>query len=380
MVPAIAVLAALASATGAFADSGSGGAPGPDNLFITSAVEHPDGTVTLPLHRGVSHGQTVYYVITDVSDGNLAAKLGVNKSAKLANAASVPGAVEKVSIVNGVVNFPATVDFSPVRQLTPGPTGFPPASAQPGAIGQPGYSPLIELPNGTVESAPQIARDQNGDGVISLGSETADKVVSINPAAGTVTYRERAGFQGGKPVLYASFDSSNAVAAAIEDVTYAPSLDLAPTIGDDSTASSRASLAAFVNGQTGATNPQRQGLNSALLDGLSPLNVLRNPTQGRYSPLWDVHLAQWTAAAITAGQNLRQTDFGTVQNLAASGLLTGPRGGALRSLRVHRQLPDRQHGALSSRDRRCRAARIGGPYVRAHRATRGHRRGARARS
>jgi hypothetical protein len=327
VVPAIVLFAGLASAMGAFADSGTGGTPGPNNLFITSAVEHPDGTVTLPLHRGVSNGQTVYYVITDVSDGNLAAKLGVNKSAKLANAASVPGAVEKVSIVNGVVNFPATVDFSPVRQLTPGPTGFPPAGAQPGAIGQSGYSPLIELPNGTVENAPQIARDQNGDGVIQLGSETSDKVVSIDPAAGTVTYRETAGFQGGKPVLYASFDSSDPVAAAIEDVTYAPSLDLAPTLGDDSTASSRASLAAFVNGQTGATNPQRQGLNSTLLDGLSPLNVLRwNPTQGRYSPLWDVHLAQWTPAAIAAGQNLRQTDFGNVQNLAQSGLLTGPGG------------------------------------------------------
>ena len=209
-VPAIVAFAALASATGALADSGGGGVPGPNNLFITSAVEHPGGTVTLPLRRGVSHGQTVYYVITDVSDGNVAAQLGVNKAAKLANA-SGSGAVEKVSIVNGVVNFPATVDFSPVRQLTAGPTGFPPATAQPGAIGRPGYSPLIELPNGTVENAPQIAN----------ASGQADKVVSIDPAAGTVTYRETAGFQGGKPLLYASFDSSNPVAAAIEDVTYA---------------------------------------------------------------------------------------------------------------------------------------------------------------
>ena len=149
IVPAIVAFAALASATGALADSGGGGVPGPNNLFITSAVEHPGGTVTLPLHRGVSNGQTVYYVVTDVSDGNVAAQLGVNKAGKLANAATVPGAVEKVSIVNGVVNFPATVDFSPVHQLTAGPTGFPPATAQPGAIGQPGYSPLIELPNGT---------------------------------------------------------------------------------------------------------------------------------------------------------------------------------------------------------------------------------------
>jgi hypothetical protein len=320
--------AVIAAPATAFADSGSGGVPGPNNLFITSAIEHPNTTVTLPLHRGTSNGQTVYYVITDVSDGNLAAQLGLNKSQKLANAANT-SAVEKVSVVNGVVNFPASVDIAPTRQVAPGPTGFPPSVAQPGAVGQPGYSPLIQLPNGVVENAPQIARDENGDGAITPGTEAADKIVSLDIAAGTVTYRETPGFQGGKPVLYASFDSSNPVAAAIEDVTFAPALDAAPTVGDDSTASARASLAAFTNGQTGAANPQRQGLNSALVDGLSPLNVLAwNPTQGRYSPLWDVHLAQWTTQAISSHQNLRQTDFGTVQNLAQDGLITAPNGGA----------------------------------------------------
>jgi hypothetical protein len=328
MAAALLAGAVIGAPATAFADSGSGGVPGPDNLFITSAVEHPDATVTLPLHRGTSNGQTVYYVITDVSDGNLAAKLGVNKSQKLANAANT-SAVEKVSVVNGVVDFPESVDFSPTRQVAPGPTGFPPSTAQPGAVGQPGYSPLIQLPNGVVENAPQIARDENGDGIITPFTERADKIVSLDLAAGTVTYRETAGFQGGKPVLYASFDSSDPVGAALEDVTYAPALDGAPTLGDDSTASARASLAAFTNGQTGATNPQRQGLNSALVDGLSPLNVLRwNPTQGRYSPLWDVHLAQWTNQAISSGQNLRQTDFGTVQNLAQAGLVTAPNGAA----------------------------------------------------
>jgi len=111
-------------------------------------------------------------------------------------------------------------------------------------------------------------------------------------------------------------------------VTYAPALNNAPTLNDDSTASSRASLAAFTNGQPGVNNPQRQGLNSAILDGLSPLNVLRwNPSQGRYSPLWDVHLTQWSQGAVQNGQNLRQTDFGTIQNLADRGLVTGFGGG-----------------------------------------------------
>jgi hypothetical protein len=44
-------------------------------------------------------------------------------------------------------------DFAPVRVLVPGPNGFPPAEAEPGAIGSPGYSPLVELPGGVVVKA-----------------------------------------------------------------------------------------------------------------------------------------------------------------------------------------------------------------------------------
>jgi hypothetical protein len=311
--------------TPALAAASHGSSSGRATKFVASATENRDGTVSLPLHKGISHGETVYYVILDTSNGNVSSALGVNRSQKLANARDT-GAVEKVSVVNGVVNFPATVDFSP-RRVLQAPNGFPPSTFQPGAVGEAGYSPLIQLPDGTVENAPQVARDQNGDGKITLGSEAADKVLAINLAAGTVSYRETNGFQGGKAVKYTSFDSSDKLAATLEDATLAPLLNNAPTLGDDSTASSRASLAAFVNGQKGATNPQRQGLNSAVADGLDPLNVLRwNPTQGRYSPLWDVHLARWSGRAIASGQNLRQTDWGTVQGLADHGLITAPDG------------------------------------------------------
>lgn len=294
-------------------------ASGGHTLFIRSAVENPNGTATLPLHRGTSRGQTVYYVMTDASDGNFAQQFGINRSQKLANAANT-GAVQKVTVRNGVVDFPATVDFTPVRQVTPGPQGFPPAAAQPGAVGEAGYSPLIQLPSGIIVNAPHIANS----------SGQADKVVSIDAIGNTVTYRETNGFQGGDPVKYMSFDASNPVAATLENVTFAPALDSLPTLNDDSTASSRATLIGFVNGQTGATNPQRQGLSSAILDGLDPLNLLRwNPSQGRYSPMWDVNLARWTDAIVTAGQNLRQTDVGTAQGLADDGQLTAPDGGAL---------------------------------------------------
>jgi hypothetical protein len=288
-------------------------------LFITSAVEGAGDVVTLPLHRGTSNGQAVYYVVLDTSSDSLADSLGVNRSQKLANAANTQ-AVQQVSVgADGVIDFPGTVDFTPVRQVTGTPaSGFPPVDpTRPGAIADAQYSPLIQLPDGTIVNAPHVAN----------ASGRADKVVSIDASHMRVTYKETNGFQGGKPVKYVSTDASDPVAAALEDVTYVERLNNAPRLDDDSTASSRTSLAALVNGQTGATNPNRQGLNSAILDGLDPLNVLRwNPSQGRYSPLWDVHLARWSDAAIQAGLNTRETDWGTVQGLADHGLLTAPNG------------------------------------------------------
>lgn len=283
----------LLAATAASADGGT--------LFVQSAVEHQDGTVTLPLYRGTSQGRAVWYIVLDSSDGADAQAKGINRSSKLANAHGST-AVQQVSVVNGVVDFPATINFAfGPRVIVPGPLGFPPAAASPAAKGNDRYSPLIELPNGIIENAPQVAND----------SGRAPKVTAIDFANRTVTFVETPGFQGGNPVRYLSTDPSNPVAAALENVTWAPALDAAPFLDGDGTDSSRASLAAFINGQLGAANPERQGLNSAILDGLSPLNVLRwNPSQGRYSPLWDVHLTAWTPFAVASGQNVRQRDFG----------------------------------------------------------------------
>jgi hypothetical protein len=304
-------------------------ADGGRTLFIRSAVENANDTATFPLVRGTSQGKTVWYIVLDSSNGNDASANGVNTSQKLANARGTT-AVQKVSVVNGAVDFPASVDFSPPHVVS-APNGLPPSTFQAGAVGQivngVAYSPLIELPNGTIENAPQIAFDANGDGAIDLATEAADKVVSLDIANRRVTYRETHGFARGNPVKYVSTDSSDPLAAALEDATLAPALDAAPFAGGDGTDSARASLAAFVNGQTGAANPNRQGLNSAVADGLDPLNLLAwRPTQGRYSPLWDVHLAQWSASAVAAGANTRQVEFAAVEELAEHGTITGPGG------------------------------------------------------
>jgi hypothetical protein len=324
-VASLATGCASAAASEEGATGTSSAASSSRKLFVTSATENADGTVTLPLYKGTSHGDTVYYIVLDASDGNVADRMGVNTAQKLANA-TTPGLVQSVASSGGALTFPATVDFSPTHVLSaPGP--FPPAQFAPGAIGEAGYSPLVRLADGTVLNAPQIARDQNHDGRIDLGTEAADKVVSIDTQRMVVHFQETPGFSGGKPVLYVSTDSSDLLAASLEDVTYAPALNLAPSAGDDSSASSRAALAAFVNGQTGPTNPQRQGLNSAVAGDGSPFNVLAwTPNQGRYSPLWDVHLAAWSAADVASGKNLRQTDFGTLQGLADHGDITAPDG------------------------------------------------------
>jgi hypothetical protein len=301
--------AALASAPAALAGGGDGGA----RLFIASAVEHPaDHTATFPLYHGTSAGRPVSYIVLDASTSAAASNYGVNRSNKLRNAAGTP-AVQKVSVRNGVIDFPASVDFTPVRRVTPGPGGFPPAVAEPGAVGEAGYSPLIELPDGTILNAPQIA-DATGQ---------ADKITAIDATTATLTLTD--GFARGEAVHYVSTDASDPAVATLENSTYAPALNGAPFAGGDGTDSARATLVAFVNGQTGAANPQRQGLNSALLDGLDPLNVLAwKPNQGRYSPLWDVHPAAWAPGA----PNPRQTSVDDVFDLAARGAITGPGGAA----------------------------------------------------
>ena len=298
---------------------GTGGATsragGGRELFIGGAVEHADNTVTLPLYRGVSSGKDVYFVVLDASDSEQASRYRVNRSNKLRNAG--PAAQDVTVDAAGVVHFPATVKFNTGRVVVPGPGGFPPLQATPGAEGEDGYSPLIRLPGGAILNAPHVAN----------ASGRAAKVTNLDIPGHTVRYLETNGFQGDRAVRYVSTESSSPVAAALENVTFAPRLDLAPRAGDDSTESARASLAAFVNGQTGAANPQRQGLNSALLDGLDPLNVLAwNPSQGRYSPLWDVFLTAWSPSAVAAGANLRQVDFGHIKNLADDGTVTAPGG------------------------------------------------------
>ena len=98
---------------------------------------------------------------------------------------------------------------------------------------------------------------------------------------------------------------------------------------DDGAFSAVERLFLFANGPTGKGNPQRQGLNSALSDGLSPLNVLGGiPTVATdYSPLWDLNLGVWTEDAIRKGYRSRLTEEFMVLKFVQDGWVTGPNGG-----------------------------------------------------
>ena len=116
-------------------------------------------------------------------------------------------------------------------------------------------------------------------------------------------------------------------ATIMGDGSVALILDTAGVAGSASLTSNTAKRLLQLNGQTGVGNPNRQGFESAVRGEGSPLNVLRwHPGQGRYSPLWDVHIGLWSAAAVAARQNTRQTDYGDILGLAEHHTITNPDG------------------------------------------------------
>jgi hypothetical protein len=313
---------------------------GPNSFFLNENQQGPTSfaesrpnaapVVTLPLYAGTAAGHRVFYIITDASDQAVATSLGVNYTPKLANAAGTPAVQHSASNNPRAINVPAGVDFSPAHVLTPGPNDFPPSAAQAGAVGNPGYSPLVQLPSGVVLNAEQI-----GDGTIAPGRDKAhwaDKVETVDPYHHTVGYDITNGCYENQSVHYISTDSSDPTAAAIEDVTYAPPLGNVPSPEcgtNDINATppfinpgcARESLIAFINGQTGRDNPQRQGENAAIADHESPLNILEDvPNSGgqfNYSPMWDIHFLQWNAT-VPIADRLRQTDFATAEALVGT--------------------------------------------------------------
>ncbi len=272
--------------------------------FVTSLLnlDPVNETVTLPLHSGVSNGQSVSYILTDTSDRNEAQALGINWAPRLAVALGTAAVENATGTISGGVTFPinGTVDFSPTRIVVPGaaPNFFPPVQMQPGAAGNSGYSPLFTLGDGIVRDGSQVA---NSTGM-------SDDVASIDFVHQTVTLHTFFGFWNGHQTIYLHSDGSNTLVSSVEGSNFAPNLNTAPTAGsDDQNTSARDAIIPIVNGVVPRGDPNRQGLDSAL-DGQGDPDNINQHVPGRegtlYTPIWDVTPIVWTQAAIDAGQPL----------------------------------------------------------------------------
>lgn len=312
---------------------------GPVQLLNTGQVDSVAGTVTIPLYLGhMVDGRNVWYILTDTDNPTTAAELGLNFSAKLSFAANA-ARTANFDVNNDLVFNKGTVDFSPVRSVTPGPHGqeFPPTAYQPGSVGDSNYSPLVQILNaaGVIYNAPIVAfnvtADQinfpNGNVDYSL---VHDQVLAIDPVNYVVTLNLINGFAFGRPVWYMSMDASIPLAAAIEHNTYAPLMANLPLGRDDSFSSPIERIFIATNGPEGGScaNPLRQGLSADLADGYRPNNVLGGiPTEALdYSPTWDAQLYAWTQDAITKGYQGQLREEFQVLTFVRDGLITAPGG------------------------------------------------------
>ncbi len=310
---------------------------GPVQLLKTGPVDAAKGTITVPLYLGhMKNGKNVWYILTDVDDAEVAASLGLNFSAKMTFMANTARTANLDQ--NGDLVFDkGTVDFSPVRNVTPGPVGseFPPSAAQPGAVGDHDYSPFVQIVNagGVIYNAPIVAYNVDANDITFQNgnvdySKVHDQVVAIDPVNMTVTLNLINGFSFGKPVWYISMDASIPLAAAIEHNTFAPLMAALHLGGDDSFSSPVERIFIATNGAQGCDNPQRQGLSADLADGFRPNNVLGGiPTNALdYSPAWDAQLFAWTQDAINKGYRGQLREEFQILTFVQDGLITGPGG------------------------------------------------------
>jgi hypothetical protein len=354
-----------------------------DHLTQESAIEInlSKEYARLPIYPGDAPNpktgqiEKVWYLLLDASDKGLAADLGVNYAPKLANIGiGCSACVQTVTEENpspennkfgpAVIHFAGAPDFSPERIAEPGPTGFPLKRLQPGAVAGPGYSPFIKIAGSdVVYNAPIVAVGEGPFDVVHH-TNTSDRALAIHIGAEAHAPSGQfgeswadmlfvKGFDAGQPIVYLSTDAGQPLTAVLERATYVPALNEASfNGGDDFLGSARERLFGFINGQTGANNPQAQGFQHLVLDGhasedasqenTSFINALRfggdllnvfgdfptleSPRHAdAYSPLWDAQLGLWTEKAVKEGLDKRQIDENQVFNLAATrpDLLTG---------------------------------------------------------
>lgn len=299
-----------------------------DNVYVKSALAvdfTPDkANVTLPLYRGLApNGESVYYIITEASDFNVAKRLGVNFAPKMRHAIGTTGA-QTVTLKDGLIQFKGNVDFSPQYQVEPGsPNPFPPKVAKPGAVGDAQWSSMVVMPSQGVLNI-QMVHNASG---------SHDRLLTLDLKRRTVTLSILDGFQGGRQYFYHLVtDVSADVPSVLEKGVYTPRLANVPRYGQ-SLPTDRSALLGFspvLNGISDTRTGQHQGFVASLANnGIDPINIFPippsnddNSANNNYSPLWDAHVNMWTDAAIKANQVRRITSFEDLQGLVKAGMVT----------------------------------------------------------
>lgn len=296
-----------------------------DNVFVKSALAIDftprNASVTLPIYRGLApDGASVYYIITEASDFDTARALGVNYAPKMRHITAAEGG-QVVTIEGGLMKFRGTIDFAPVRQIVGGSASpFPPSVAKPGAIADAEWSSAVVLPSGVVLNAQVVAN----------ASGTHDRLKAMDMTKRTVTLSLLDGIQDGKPLFYHLVtDVSSEVPAVLENGVYAPRLAKLPSFGQ-SRPTDRSSLLGFsptLNGPLEPGQGTEQGFSSSIANnGIDPVNVFpiepdndNRSENNNYSPMWDAHVNQWTAAAVQANKVRRINSFADLTSLVRAG-------------------------------------------------------------
>jgi hypothetical protein len=296
-----------------------------DNVFVKSALAIDftprNATVTLPMYRGLGpDGAPVWYILTDASDFDTARAMGLNYAPKMRHITAAAGG-QAVTVEGGVMRFRGAVDFSPIRQVVGGsPSPFPPAVAKPGAVADAEWSSGVVLPSGVVLNAQVVA---NATG-------THDRLKAMDMAKRTVTLSLLDGVQDGQPLYYHLVtDVSAPLPATLENGVFAPRMAKLASFGKNMP-SDRSSLLGFSPTLNGPLEPGRgmeQGFASSIANnGIDPVNVFpvdpdndNRSLNNNYSPMWDAHVNQWTAAAVRANKVRRITSFADLARLVKAG-------------------------------------------------------------
>lgn len=315
------------------------------NVFIPSITgvdlnllsdENPSGpTGRFPMFRGLDpNGNSVDYVITEASDAEVAELMGIIYSPRMDVEAGSPG-TQSVTLEDGIMRFAGSVDFSPTRFVTPGdPTvagspneitrsAFPPADISPGAVADDAWSSYAILPSGLVFNAQVVANATGIHDRIPDSHQDDQSNPNLDRDNRFVVMQLLDGWHADERYYFHIVtDTSVPDAAAIELGVFAPRLAELPSAGvfPDGT---RLGFAPSANGIPDPDGELGQGLNIAALDqAIDPVNVFPiDPTDLRYSPMWDAHIYMWTSDAIDAGARRIVTSIVDLQSLFEEGLV-----------------------------------------------------------